>query len=201
MRPIAADARRLPLRDDAAELAACLHGIRSLGEDADVVAVLREMLRAAGRVAIAESLPRAETKAQRAHHAMNALRAEVFRARTGRPDDLPYRDLSRLVRLGEVAGGRVLASKVLAVDLPHALAFFPRPYAEAVPDEDRRTELLRRWDEAAAWGRRDGTDHPPVGIVLACRSGSVALRSGPPGSNSVGSGTASELAPDRPRAP
>ncbi len=174
VRPIAADARWLPLRDNAAALAACIHGLRSLGEDGAVVAVLREMFRVADRVAIAESLPRAVTGAQRAHLAMYDLRAEVFSARTGRSDDLRYRELSRLIRLIEEAGGRPLASKVLGVDLPHALAYFPRRTVEEVPDETVRPGLLRRWDDAEALGRRDGTDHPPVGIVLAQRSGSVA---------------------------
>jgi len=89
-RAISCDARQLPIRDDSVDLAVCLHGVRSLGSEVGMVAVFREMLRVAPRVVIAESLPIAESDAQRAHLAMYNLREEVFLATQGRRDDLHY---------------------------------------------------------------------------------------------------------------
>ncbi len=165
--PVQCDARRLPFPDASFDLACCVHGVRSLGTDAEVIQVVREMLRVAGVVFVAESLPDAPTDAVRAHQAMYGLRSEVFEATTGRADDHPYRSLSGLVRLVEAAQGHVLDSKVLPMRLPHALAFFPRSWVERVPEATRRAELLARWDAADQLARRHGTDHPPVGVVIA----------------------------------
>ncbi|HTT73614.1 MAG TPA: class I SAM-dependent methyltransferase [Thermoplasmata archaeon] len=170
IRPVAGDARRLPLRSDAADLAVCLHGLRSLRGDENTVRVVREMLRIAERVVLAESLPIARTDGQRAHLAMYNLRAEVFGASLGVRDDLPYLPLDRLASLVERAGGADVEARTEEIDLPHFLGYFPRTLVEAVPRGRRREELLERWDEAEAMRRRYGADHPPVGIVSARRS-------------------------------
>ncbi len=167
--PVRCDARRLPLRDDAVDLAVCIHGIRSLRGEDEMVSVFREMLRVAPRVFLAESLPIAKTRAQRAHLAMYNLREEVFHATTGRRDDLHYLPLEQLTALVERAGGAVKDSRVLDVDLPHALAYFPRSLVEAIPAVVRRDSLLRRWDAASAMLAQHGGDHPPVGMIWASR--------------------------------
>jgi SAM-dependent methyltransferase len=169
IRAVACDARRLPLRGDSVDLACCVHGIRSLGEDANVVRVIREMLRTAETLFLAESLPIARTEAQRSHLAMYDLREEFFLATTGRRDDRHYRSLGSLVALVEAAGGEVHESAALDVDLPHALAYFPRESVERVTDRTTRDELLHRWDEANRLRERFGEDHPPVGVVRATR--------------------------------
>ncbi len=169
IRPVTCDARRLPLRDRSVDLAVCVHGIRSLRGEENIVAVVREMLRVSTRVLVAESLPIARTGAQRAHLAMYDLREKVFSATSGVPDDLRYASLDRLASLVETAGGVVESTKTLEVDLPHFLAHFPRALAEAVPPGDLRESLLHRWDEADEMRRRTGTDHPPVGMVVASR--------------------------------
>ena len=169
VRAIACDARRLPLRDDSVGLGVCLHGIRSLGSEDGIVEVVREMLRVAPRVLIAESLPLGENDAQRAHLAMYALREEVFLATGGRRDDLHYFSLERLVHLVERAGGRVRSSTMMKVDLPHALAYFPRELVESIPDRSSRDDILARWNVAYSDLRRVGEDHPPVGLVAADR--------------------------------
>lgn len=168
---VAGDALRLPVRGDAADLAVCIHGLRSLGEDSNIVNILREMFRVARRLMIVESLPTARTEAQRAHLAMYDLRNDVFLAATGHRDDLPYRPLDRLAGLVEAAGGDVEATTTLDVDLPHRLAYFPRSLVESLPDGAQRSSLLGRWDEADAMLRRSGEDHPPVGTVVAARRG------------------------------
>jgi len=101
---------------------------------------------------------------------MYDLREPVFELAFGRKDDRPYLTLSRLSQLLERAGGAVLRSSTLEVNLPHALAYFPRSLVESIPDPRRREVLLHRWDDAEALRRRHGADHPPVGLVLARRS-------------------------------
>ncbi len=169
VRPIAGEARRLPLRADAADLSVCVHGIRSLGAPAHLVTVLREMLRISPRLFLAESLPLARNAAQRAHLEMYDLRHEVFKATSGRSDDLPHLPLETLVALVEEAGGAVEMSSPLEIDLPDAFAYFPRSLVEEIPDAPTRASLLARWDEARSKGLRHGTDHPPVGTLTATR--------------------------------
>lgn len=168
--PIGCDARRLPLRDDGVDLAACIHGVRSFRGEENTVRIFHEMLRVSPRLFVAESLPIARTDAQRAHLAMYNLRHEVFGAISGTPDDLPYYPVDRLASLAIHAGGNVEATLTLDVDLPHSLAYFPRSLVENVPDGEVRQELLRRWDEAVESLRRFGEDHPPVGVVVARRA-------------------------------
>lgn len=170
IRPIAGDARRLPLRDRSLDLAVCLHGLRSLESEQNMVRVFREMLRVARALFLAESLPFARTPAQKAHLRMYGLREEVILARTGRKDDIAYRPLATLRALVERAGGTVEQSDTVEVDLPHALATFPRSLIEELPDGPHRADLLRRWENAEALRRRFGEDHPPVGIIRAVPS-------------------------------
>lgn len=169
VRSLAGDARALPLRDDSVDLAVCVHGVRSLGDREDLVPIFREMLRAARRIFIAESLPVGRTAAQRAHLEMYDLRHEVFEAAYGRRDDLPYLPLGSLRALVEDAGGSIESAATVDVDLPHFLAYFPRSIVESIPDGEPRTRLLARWDEANSRSRQNGTDHPPVGVVVAAR--------------------------------
>lgn len=167
---LACDARHLPLPSDSLDLATCVHAIRSLKSEATMVEIFREMLRVAPRVFLAESLPIARNDAQRAHLAMYNLRAEIFEATLGAPDDLQYPSLEHLKQLVERAGGSVVESRVLEVDLPHALAYLPREYVERTEDPRKREYLLRRWDEADQLLRKYGTDHPPVGMIVAVRA-------------------------------
>ncbi len=164
-----ADARWLPLSTEAADLALCVHGIRSLGHNGSCTQVLREMLRVASRIFLAETLPVARTPAQQAHLSMYGLREKVLLASTGRRDDLAYRPLAELCALVEAAGGVVEDRQTLDVDLPHALAYFPRATIDRVDDPADRADLSARWDGAFEQIRRYGEDHPPVGLVLASR--------------------------------
>lgn len=167
--PLACDASHLPLPSNSFDLAACVHGIRSLESEATMVETFREMLRVAPRIFLAESLPVARNEAQRAHLAMYNLREEIFEEVSGAPDDLRYLPLDQLVKLVERAGGSVVESQVLEVDLPHTLAYLSREYVERIQDHGKREDLLRRWDEADQLRRQHGTDHPPVGIIIAGR--------------------------------
>ncbi|MGI0070799.1 MAG: class I SAM-dependent methyltransferase [Thermoplasmata archaeon] len=168
--PVACDARRLPFRDHSFAQALCVHGLRSLGTEESRVDIIREMLRVAPRIFLAESLPIAENDAQRAHLAMYDLREEVFEATTGRRDDTHYLPLDQLARLVKRAGGVVERSTSIEVDLPHALAYFPRSLVESIAVASDREALLRRWDSANARRERNGEDHPPVGAITARRA-------------------------------
>ncbi len=169
VRPVACDARRLPFADDAFALAVCVHGVRSLTSDSIREDVFREMLRVAPRLFVAESLPLATSDAQKAHLEMYNLREGVFRAVTGRPDDLHYPTLEELTARVERAGGAHVKSSMIEVRLPHALAYFPREMAERIPDAEFRDETLRRWEHARDELLRVGEEHPPVGVVIAGR--------------------------------
>lgn len=168
--PVACNARHLPFPSDLFDLATCVHGIRSLTSEASMIEIFREMLRVAPRIFLAESLPTARNEAQRAHLAMYNLREELFEAVLGSRDDLRYLPLERLLQLVEQAGGSVTESRALEVDLPHALAYVPREYVRQVQDPHKREDLLRRWDEADRLRKEHGTDHPPVGIIVAERA-------------------------------
>ncbi len=178
VRPVACDARRLPVRDDGVDLAVCVHGVRSLGGRPGSVAAVREMLRVAPRVFLAESLPEGRTDAQAAHLQMYDLREEVFRRSSGVIDDTRYPTLDQLSSLAESAGAVVERAVVVEPDLPHYLARFSRELVERLPPGPERDRLLRQWDAADAALRQHGEDHPPVGTVLARRTGAGA-RSGP----------------------
>ena len=170
VRPVACDARRLPFPADCFDLATCVHGIRSLRSEAIMLEVFREMLRIAPRIFLAESLPIARTAAQRAHLAMYDLREEIFEAVSGTRDDLRYLPLHRLEQLVQQAGGSPIDSRVLEVDLPHALAYLPPDYVQRIDDPRKREDFLRRWNEADQLRRQHGTDHPPVGMISAARA-------------------------------
>lgn len=167
--PVQGDARHLPLKTSAVDLAICVHALRSLGDDEALGQVFSEMLRVAKTLVVAESLPEARSEAQAAFLAMYSLRAEVLEATTGRIDDRPYLPLPRLIELVEASGGRVSTSQVVAIDLPDALAHFPRSWVEKIGDPALRERLTARWQHASDLIRLHGADHPPVALVVATR--------------------------------
>ena len=166
--PLKLDARELPFPFRAFDLAVLVHGVRSLKSEETMVKVISEMLRVSERVFIAESLPVANTERQRAHLELYNLREEIFEALFGEKDDLHYPTLERLKELVERAGGRVAKSGTFEPKLPHYLAYIPREYVERIEDEEKRAELLRRWEEAhEKW--KAGAEHPPAGWLIAKR--------------------------------
>ncbi len=167
---MACDARRLPFPSETFNLAACVHGVRSLRSEAIMVEVFREMLRVAPCLFLAESLPVARNKAQLAHLEMYNLREEIFEQVLGHKDDLHYKPLEGLVDLLKEAGGTVVESRVLDTGLPHFLAFLPREYVERIQDDTVRMDLLNRWEKANWLLERHGAEHPPVGILVAAGS-------------------------------
>ena len=164
--PIKLDARELPFPFKAFDLAVLVHGIRSLKNEETMIKVISEMLRVADMVFIVESLPIANNEKQKAHLKLYNLREEVFEALFGEKDDLHYPTLEKLTELVERAGGRVIKNGAFEPGLPHYLAYIPRKYVTQIKDEEKRAELLKRWEEAyEKW--KKGAEHPPVGWILA----------------------------------
>jgi len=163
--PLKVDAKELPFPFRTFDLAVLVHGIRSLKSEETMVKIISEMLRVAENVFIAESLPIANNERQRAHLELYNLREEIFEALFEEKDDLHYPTLEKLTELVERAGGRVIESGTFEPKLPHYLAYIPREYVEKIKDEEKRAELLKRWEEAyERW--KKGAEHPPVGWLL-----------------------------------
>ena len=167
--PLTCDATILPFPFESFDLAVCVHSVRSFRDEDTIVRILREMIRVARRIFIAESLPVARNAAQAAHLEMYDLRQEIFEAVLGSKDDLHYFPLDRLKDFVERAGGRVTGSKAFDSNIPHYLAFIPRKYIERVESQADRESLLRRWDAAYQKLIEHGEQHPPVGLVHAVR--------------------------------
>jgi ubiquinone/menaquinone biosynthesis C-methylase UbiE len=86
--PFQIDALKIPVPYRSFDFGTIIHGIRSMGNDKTLKAILKEMFRISSYVGIAESLPIANSKAQQAHLEMYNLREEVFEAVNGRKDDI-----------------------------------------------------------------------------------------------------------------
>lgn len=171
--PLSCDATSLPFPFQCFDIAVSIHGIRSMHNEKIIVKIIKEMLRVSPRIFIAESLPIAKTKAQEAHLEMYNLREEIFEAFTGIKDDIHYFPLKKLVEFVQKAGGKVIESKVLDVDLPHYLAFIPKEYIEKIQDKKKREGLVRRWQVAYEKLKKHGEEHPPVGMISAVRDEGV----------------------------
>jgi ubiquinone/menaquinone biosynthesis C-methylase UbiE len=124
--PLWCDAGFLPLQPGYFNTAVIVHGIRSLHDGDTMVGIFREMLRVSPRIFVAESLPIARTRAQKAHLDLYNLREEVFELVEGRKDDINYLPLDKLAALVETAGGIITKKKAMEVHLPHYLAFFSK---------------------------------------------------------------------------
>ncbi len=160
--PLKVDARELPFPFRPFDLAVLAHGIRSLKSKETMVTVISEMLCVAERVFIAESLPVANNERQRAYLELYNMREEIFKELFGEKDDLHYPTLEKLIELVERAGGKVVESGTFEPGLPHYLAYIPREYVAKIENEQKRAELLERWDKAhKKW--KEGVEHPPVG--------------------------------------
>ncbi|GAB6136055.1 class I SAM-dependent methyltransferase [Thermococcus prieurii] len=166
--PLKLDARELPFPFRTFDLAVLVHGVRSLKNEETMIMVISEMLQVSERVFIAESLPVAKNERQGAHLELYNLREEIFEALFGEKDDLHYPTIEKLTKLVERAEGEVIESGTFEPKLPHYLAYIPREYVERIKDEEKRAELLRRWERAyEKW--KAGAEHPPVGWLIAKR--------------------------------
>jgi len=165
--PVQEDARRLPFLDSSFDLVVCIHGIHSFENHEAVVASVREMLRVSKeRIFIAESSPIAKNKAQEAHLAMYGLRRPLFLALgRGELGDMHYFRPKEMERIVKQAGATRISSKLVDVNIPHHLAWFPIDMVKKAKNKRVRDRLEKKWKEAENMLDQYGEEHPPV-IVL-----------------------------------
>jgi ubiquinone/menaquinone biosynthesis C-methylase UbiE len=167
--PLQDDARKLPFLDSCFDLSACIHGVRSFESREVCVEVIREMLRVSKeRVFVAESSPIARNMAQKAHLVMYNLRRRVFLA-MGHPEagDIPYFPQNDLMKIGKEAGATKVDAKLIDVDMPHHLAWFPPEMLDKVTDSVKRESLRREYVKAEEMLDKYGEEHPPVIVINA----------------------------------
>lgn len=170
--PVEEDTRKLSFPYSCFDLVVCLHGIRSFANRFAVVATVNEMLRVTKeRIFLAESSPIARNSAQQAHLTMYNLRRQIFLA-LGHADwgDMPYFPSEGIKNIVEEAGATKTEVKLIDVDMPHHLAYFPPEYIEKIKDEKAREDLKKKWKKALQMLEKYGEEHPPVVIVNAWKS-------------------------------
>jgi len=167
--PLHEDARNRPFPFPCFDLVACVHGIRSFDSRESVVKATREMLRVTKeRIFIAESSPISKNKAQEAHIAMYNLRRPTFLALGRRYlGDLHYFTPEELRNIAIEAGASKVDMKIVDVDMPHHLAYFPLDEIKKIEDKTIRENLEKKWKKALKMLDKHGEEHPPV-IVMTC---------------------------------
>lgn len=170
--PVQEDARSLPFPYSCFDLVLCVHGIRSFESREAVVAAVKEMLRVSReRIFLAESSPIAKNMAQKAHLAMYNLRRPVFLALRREVDgDLPYFSSEEIENIVREAGAAKIEMKIIDVNMPHHLAWFPIEMIEKIQDERIRDDLKRKWKKASQMLEKYGEEHPPIVIVNAWKT-------------------------------
>jgi len=167
--PLQDDARKLPFPYSCFDLSVCIHGIRSFETREACIDAIREMLRVSKeRIFLAESSPIARNMAQKAHIAMYNLRRAVFLA-IDRPKagDIPYFSQKELVEIVKEAGATKIDAKLVEVNMPHHLAWFPPEIFEKIKDEEERESLRRRYVKGERMLDKYGEEHPPVIVINA----------------------------------
>jgi len=170
--PVQEDARNLPFPYSCFDLVLCIHGIRSFENREAIVRAVREMLRVSKeRIFLAESTPIARNLAQKAHLAMYNLRRPVFLA-LGREmeGDLPYFTPTEMENIVREAGAAKIEVRLMDVNMPHHLAWFPIDMIEKIRDEEIRNDLKQKWTSALKMLETHGEEHPPVILVNAWKS-------------------------------
>ncbi|NIO37311.1 methyltransferase domain-containing protein, partial [Candidatus Bathyarchaeota archaeon] len=143
--PIQDDARKLPFPFSCFDLPVCIHGIRSFESREACVEAIGEMLRVSKeRIFIAESSPIARNMAQKAHLVMYNLRRSVFLAMNrSEAGDIPYFSRNDLVKIVKEAGAIKIDTKLIEVNMPHHLAWFPPEMLDRIRDKAKRENLRR----------------------------------------------------------
>lgn len=170
--PIQEDARSLPFLNSCFDSVVCIHGIRSFENREAVVAAVREMLRVSReKIFLAESTPIARNMAQKAHLTMYNLRRPVFLALGQEVEgDIPYFTPAEMENIVREAGAAKIEVKLIDVNMPHHLAWFPIETIEKIQNERTRDDLKQKWKEALKMLETHGEEHPPVVIVNAWKS-------------------------------
>lgn len=167
--PLQDDARKLPFPYSCFDLPVCIHGIRSFESREACVEATGEMLRVSKeRIFIAESSPIARNMAQKAHLMMYNLRRTVFLA-MDRPEagDIPYFSQKDLVKIVKEAGAMKIDAKLVEVNMPHHLAWFPPEIFDKIKDKGERDNLRKRHAKGEKMLDKYGEEHSPVIVINA----------------------------------
>jgi len=167
--PLQEDAQNLPFPYPCFDLVVCIHGIRSFDDRDTLVQSVKEMRRVSrGGVFLAESSPIVRNMAQKAHLKMYNLRRPVYQA-LGREHwgDVPYYSEAELEAMVKEAGASHIEVKLIDVDLPHHLAWFPLEMVEKIHNAKIRSELDKRWRNADKMLEKYGEEHTPVIVINA----------------------------------
>ena len=159
---IRGSATKTPYRDGGFTLTVSAHALRNFESISTIVAALREMgrvTRRGGRVAIAENLPVAKSKAQEAHLRYFDVKTRVVKS------DSPYHSEDELVRMFEEAGLEVARREVLDFGLSAAPPLFVLN-PERLPPEERNV-IVEKHREAVEMIREHGETSPPVLLLEA----------------------------------
>ena len=170
--PLQEDVRKLPFPFSCFDLVTCVHGVRSFDNRETVVNVIKEMLRVTKeRIFLAESSPIAKNKAQEAHLAMYNLRRPTFLA-LGREHlgDIHYFTPQEMSKIVTKAGATKVDVKLVDVNMPHHLAYFPLEEIKKIRDKKVRDDLEERWKKALNMLNKYGEEHPPVVVLNAWKA-------------------------------
>jgi len=167
--PLQEDARKLPFPYSCFDLAVCVHGIRSFESREACVEAVREMLRVTEeRIFVAESSPIARNLAQKAHLAMYNLRRPMFLAVDhATAGDIPYFSQEDLEEIVRDAGAMKVEAKLVEVNMPHHLAWFPPDMLDKIKDKRKRENLKEKYVKAERMLQEYGEEHPPVIVINA----------------------------------
>ena len=152
----------IPYRDGGFTLTVSAHALRNFESRSTIVAALREMgrvTRRGGRVAVAENLPVANSKAQEAHLRYFEVKTRVVKM------DSSYGSEDELVGMFEEAGLEVARREVLDFDLSATPPFFVLDVEKVPPEE--RTAIVGEHNLACEMIREHGEASPPVLLLEA----------------------------------
>ena len=99
---------------------------------------------------------------------MFTLRHPTFIA-LGHPEygDIPYFIPEELRAIAVEAGASKINVRLIDVEMPYHLAFFPLDTIGEIEDEEVRDELEEKWTRALGVLDKYGEEHPPV-VVMTC---------------------------------
>ena len=153
---------KIPYRSEGFTLTVSVHALRNFESRLTIVASLKEMervTRRGGRVAIAETLPTAKSKAQEAHLRYFGLKTQVVKSNN------LYYSQEELMWMFEEAGMEVARRLVLHFDLSSTPPFFVLD-TEKIPPEEREA-IVEEYTQACEMIRKYGEKSPPVMLIEA----------------------------------
>lgn len=157
-----ASATDIPFKDGSFSLTASGHALRNFGGRSTIVDALREMRRVTrngGRVIVAENLPVAGSRAQKAH-----LKLYKFRTKYVKGDN-PFFTESELVQMFQEAGLPPTQKEILDFDLSATPPIFVLN-VNTIP-EGERDQAVREYSAAVEMIREHGESSPPLLLMEA----------------------------------